>query len=171
MASSTPVGRTLFLPGLLFTSVAAAPAQEPPPCPFLRKVIQLDDAQLAAVDKGEVVSKVLPTREKAEAAAFGVVKTAGTPERLLNQARSIREFRKVPQIPEMGLFSSPPKLGDLQGLTHPPDDIAALKKCKPGSCDVTLGDQGLELAARSTGRPRARSGRPARSSTRPSWTT
>ena len=41
-----------------------APAQEPPPRPFLRKVIQLDEAQLAAVEKGEVVTKLLPTTDK-----------------------------------------------------------------------------------------------------------
>lgn len=43
---------------------AKAPAQEAPPRPFLRKVIQLDDAQLAAVEKGEVVTKLLPTTDK-----------------------------------------------------------------------------------------------------------
>ena len=35
--------------------------QEAPPRPFLRKVIELDDAQLAAVEKGEVGTKLLPT--------------------------------------------------------------------------------------------------------------
>jgi hypothetical protein len=111
-------------------------------------VIKLADAQLAAIDKGEVVTKVLPTSEKAEVAAFGVVRTKGSPETLLRRARDIKGFRQVPQIPEMGLFSNPPKLTDLQGLGHPPEDIAALKKCKPGSCDVKLGEKGLELAAK-----------------------
>ena len=41
---------------------AVASAQEAPPRPFLRKVIQLDDAQLAAIEKGEVVTKLLPPR-------------------------------------------------------------------------------------------------------------
>ncbi|HEY5907173.1 MAG TPA: hypothetical protein VIZ31_03970, partial [Vicinamibacteria bacterium] len=122
---------------------AAAPAQEHPPLPFLRKVIQLDAGQLAAVEKGEVVTKLLPTTEKAEVAAFGIVKAAGTPELLLSLARDPQKFRKVPQIPEMGRFSTPATLEDLKGLNHPPDDIAALKKCKPGSCDVKLGTKGL----------------------------
>jgi len=54
----------------------------------------------------------------------------------------------VPQIPEMGYFSSPAKTEDLKGLTHPPDDIAALKRCKPGSCDVKLGTNGLEMVSK-----------------------
>jgi hypothetical protein len=127
---------------------AAAPAQEAPPRPFLRKVIQLDDAQLAAVEKGEVVTKLLPTTDKPEIAAFGVVKTAGTVDQLLKLARDVQKFRQVPQIPEMGYFSTPARIEDLKGLVHPPDDIAALKKCKPGSCDVKLGTKGLEMVSK-----------------------
>jgi hypothetical protein len=146
--------RDLTLP-LLATAilgVSAAPVRaqpsEPPPRPFLRKVIQLDDQKLAAIDKGEVVTKLLPGADKPEIAVFGVVKTAGTPDVLLRLARDIKKFRQVPQIPEMGLFSSPPRLDDLKGLHHPPDDIGALKRCKPGSCDVKLGTAALEKLAK-----------------------
>jgi hypothetical protein len=132
--------------------VSAAPvhaqSQEPPPRPFLRKVIQLNDGQLAAIDKGEIVAKLLPTTDKPEIAAFGVVKTAGNPDVLIRLAKDVRKFRQVPQIPEMGLFSSPPRLEDLKGLHHPPDDINALKRCKPGSCDVKLGTAALERLAK-----------------------
>ena len=139
----------MFLASLLVgLAPAMAPAQEAPPRPFLRKVIQLDDAQLAAVEKGDIVTKMLPTTDKPEIAAFGIVKTAGTVDQLLAAARDIRKFRQVPQIPEMGKFSSPAKLEDLAGLNHPPDDIAALKKCKPGSCDVKLGTIGLERVSK-----------------------
>jgi hypothetical protein len=127
---------------------AVAPAQEAPPRPFLRKVIQLDDAQLAAVEKGEVVTKLLPTTDKPEIAAFGVVKTAGTVDQLLALARDVKRFRQVPQIPEMGYFSSPAKIEDMKGLNHPPDDMAALKKCKPGSCDVKIGTKGMERVSK-----------------------
>ncbi|HUL79341.1 MAG TPA: hypothetical protein VL691_18900 [Vicinamibacteria bacterium] len=128
-------------------SLFAQPS-EPPPRPFLRKVIQLDDQKLAAIEKGEVVTKPLATTDKPEIAAFGVVKTAGTPDLLLRLAKDIKRFRQVPQIPQMGLFSNPPKLDDLKGLTHPPDDIGALKRCKPGSCDVKLGTAALEKVAK-----------------------
>ena len=47
----------------------------------------------------------------------------------------------------MGAFE-PRELEDLKGLNHPPDDIAALKKCKPGSCDVKLGTKGLEAVSK-----------------------
>ena len=134
----------------LFVLVVAsmATAQEAPPRPFLRKVIQLDDGQLAAVEKGEVVTKQLATTDKPEIAAFGIVKVNATVEQFLAAAKDVQKFRKVPQIPEMGYFSTPPKVEDLKGLDHPPDDIAALKRCKPGKCDVKLGTKGLDAAAK-----------------------
>jgi hypothetical protein len=139
-------------PALALAAVlAAAPllsAEEDAPRPFLRTVIRLDDSQLAAVERGEVVTKLLETPEKGEIAAFGVAKTAGTPDLLLRLARDIQTFRKVPQIPEMGIFSAPPKLEDLRGLTHPPADLAALKSCKVGSCDVKLGSKGLGMISK-----------------------
>ncbi len=145
----TPASYIVFLPcALAVVAPAVAPAQEAPPRPFLRKVIQLDDAQLAAVEKGEVVTKLLPTTDKPEIAAFGVVKAAGTADQLLALARDVKKFRQVPQIPEMGYFSNPPKVEDLKGLTHPPDDIAALKKCKPGACDVKIGTRGMEMVSK-----------------------
>lgn len=129
-------------------AAAVVPAEEAPPRPFLRQVIGLDDSQLAAVEKGEVVTKLLETSGKEEVAAFGVVKTAGDPARLLKKAREVQKFREVPEIPEMGLFSSPPQLADLRGLTHPPDDIEALRKCKPGDCPVKVGTTALERVAK-----------------------
>jgi len=127
---------------------AVATAQEPKTLKFLREVIHLDDGQLADVEKGEVVTKQLPTTDKAEIAAFGILKTSGTVDQLLALAKDVLKTHKIPQIPEMGLLSSPAKLEDLKGLHQPPDDIEALKKCKAGSCDVKFGTKGMEAVSR-----------------------
>jgi hypothetical protein len=86
-----PIGQVmsalLWACGLALLAPAMAQAQEAPPRPFLRKVIQLDDAQLAAIEKGEVVTKILPTADKPEIAPFGVVRTSGTVGQLLALAR------------------------------------------------------------------------------------
>lgn len=136
--------RFLWLAGIAFASITLAQAPEAPPRPFLRKVIQLNDAQLAAMERGEVVTKQLSTPDKAEIAAFGVVKVKGTTETLVERARDLQNFRKVPEIPEIGRFSTPPRVEDLQGLNWPDPDIDALKSCKPGKCDVKVGTGGLE---------------------------
>jgi hypothetical protein len=143
-------GAFVFIMGLALAAGvdSALLAEEPAPFGFLRNTIALDAAQLASVEKGEVVTKLLPSADKSEIAAFGVMKTAGDAEALLSLARDVRGFRKGPRIVEMGVFHEPARIDDLSSLTWPPDDLAALRKCKPGSCDVKLGTRGLELLAR-----------------------
>ena len=74
-------------------SYAQAPATEAAARSFLRKVIGLDDAELAKMEKGEVVTKQLPSPEKPEIAAFGVVKVKGTIEMLRERMRDFQSFR------------------------------------------------------------------------------
>jgi len=143
------IGRGLaLLLSLFMSSAAVSSAQEPPPRPFLRKVIGLTDTQLAAIDKGTVVTKLLPSPDKPEIAAFGVVRITGTPATLQQKLADFPSFRKVPQIPEIGHFSHPPRLEDLKGLNWPEADVEALKRCKVGSCDVKLGTASLERLAK-----------------------
>jgi hypothetical protein len=137
-----PLARALGV--MLACGSASAQTPEAKAQAFLRQVIQLDEAQIASIDKGEVVTRSLPTTDKSEIAAFGAVRTGGDLDQLARLARDVRRFRKAPQVLELGVFGSPAALADLEGLTHPPDDIAALRKCKPGSCDVKLGTKGLE---------------------------
>ena len=138
------VRRSLATLVFVWCGAGALSAEEAPPWPFLRKVIGLDDAQLAAVRKGEVVTRLLPSPDKPEIAAFGVVRINGGTATLRQHLRDLKTFRKVPQIPEIGHFSSPPSVADLGGLNWPDADVEALKRCKVGSCDVKLGTGSLD---------------------------
>lgn len=135
------VSAAALLPGGVRAQV---PAGEPAPRPFLRKVIQLTDAQLADVEAGKVVTKQLPSSDKPEIAAFGIVRINGSVDTLLDRLKEVHTFRKVPQIVQIGRFSDPPKAEDLSGLDWPPADIDALKRCKPGACDVKMGTPAFE---------------------------
>ena len=42
-----------------------------------------------------------------------------------------------------GVFSTPAKLSDLEGLTLEADDIKDLRKCKPGDCGMLLPDSAI----------------------------
>ena len=132
---------TLFFTALPVEVLAQS---EAPPRPFLRQAVQFTDAQLAAVERGEAVIKQLVTPEKAEVAAFGVVKVKGTQDVFLQKIRQIHVFRKVPEVLQIGRFSAVPTVADLQGLTWEAADLDAFKRCKPGQCDVKIGTAGLE---------------------------
>jgi len=136
--------------GLLAAAAAPARAQAPetPAHRFMRTVVGFTEADFTKLDGGELVSRLIETKEKGEVAAFGAVSVKATPERFLAAAADVAHFRRVPEILEIGSFSNPPRVEDLAGLSFPDDDIAALRKCKPGKCDVKLGEKFIERLAR-----------------------
>jgi len=136
--------------GLLAAAAAPARAQAPetPAHRFMRTVVGFTEADFTELDGGELVSRLIETKEKGEVAAFGAVSVKATPERFLAAAADVAHFRRVPEILEIGSFSNPPRVEDLAGLSFPDDDIAALRKCKPGKCDVKLGEKFIERLAR-----------------------
>ncbi len=139
----------ILLPALLVT-LAAAGVQAQPPAQlqkFLRDVIKFTDADLAAVEKGEVVARLLPTTDSGEIAAFGIVRVTSGLDRLEQLAKDPKRFRAMEGVEQIGVFSDPPAAGDVGALMIPKDDIDALQKCRPGSCDVKLTDAALERVA------------------------
>jgi hypothetical protein len=128
----------------LVASAALAQAPEPQPQSFLRKVIEFGDDKLAAIEKGEVVTRQLPGADKPEIAAFGVIKVSAARSVFGAKVKDIQSFRKVPQVPEIGVFSSPARLEDLAALTLEDGDFDVMRKCVPGNCNFKLGVTGIE---------------------------
>jgi len=136
--------------GALVTMAGSGWAQQPQSKAreFMKDVIGFSPKDLASLDSGKTVTRLLDTKEKGEVAAFGAVVVNSEPAVLFERARNIREFRQVPQIEEVGLFSDPPRVEDLAGLTLPEDDVEDLRKCKPGKCNVKLGEDFIATLAR-----------------------
>ena len=131
----------------LAASVAAA--QDTPARAFLRKTIGLTDAQIAAVDSGQVVTKQLPSADKPEIAAFGAVRVRGDHAAVLTQVRrSLGMAVRGASVPESGRFSDPPRVEDLAGLTLDDGDFEAARDCKPGDCDLKLSRSAMDRVRR-----------------------
>jgi hypothetical protein len=58
--------------------------------------------------------------------------------RFIDRFGDIERFERGPGVPQIGRFGTPPRLEDLASLTLPAKDVAALKTCRPGDCDVKL---------------------------------
>jgi hypothetical protein len=104
-------------------------------------------ADLAALDRGEVISRILKTEmvsanDTAEVAIAGAVRVDATRQAFLDAAKDVRVFRKRAKQ-TIGLISTPPALADFHTLVLPPDDIADLKACRPGKCALKLAGEGL----------------------------
>ena len=130
---------------VLLMLLQAAPAPPPPRSAqltrFLEQSVGLDTAQLAALERGEPVAKVLPASGR-DVALFGIVTVPRS------RAVFTRAARRVPaalQAPKriLGVFSNPALATDMAAFMVTSKDAEALKDCKPGHCALKL--PGLEM--------------------------
>ena len=111
---------------------------------FFRQDVGLSDEQVAAIRSGQPVTKNLPSRTPAEVFLFGAVYIHAAPESYVQFARDFDRLRKLPNYLALGVFSDPPQLSDLKGLSFESDDIQALKSCKPGDCQIQMPASSIE---------------------------
>jgi hypothetical protein len=133
------------LVGVVFSGAligAGQTAREPRT--FFKTQIGLADDQIAMIDRGKAVAKVLPSKTPAEIFIFGAVYVNAAPEEYVKLAFDMSRLRRLPSYLGVGRFSDPPKHTDLEGFTLEPDDIKNLKYCKPGKCGVQLPAEGMQ---------------------------
>ena len=135
---------------ICIASLASAQSQPQTSKDFLRKYLAFSEADIAALDKGELVTKLPKVADQREVAAFAAVRVNARPEQLAMQFRDIVRWKKGDSVPEIGKFSNTPLISDLAGLTIEPEDIKVLKKCKPGSCDIKLSAASMEQLVKGT---------------------
>jgi hypothetical protein len=105
---------------------------------FLAKYMRFSRNELAAVDRGEIVAKALETNVKKELAFFGITRVKAPGTLLIERFRDIEKFKKGEAVLKVKKLKNPPVREDFNAMKLEPDDIKALKKCKPGNCDLKL---------------------------------
>ena len=105
---------------------------------FLEQSIGLDAAQLAAVERGEPVAKVLEARDRRDVALFGIITAPLTREAWASQLRDFPASLRTPNRTQLGIFSNPATESDVAAVVINPRDVAEMKDCKPGNCVVKL---------------------------------
>ena len=110
--------------------------------PQLRRVLaeelRFSPGDLAALARGRVAKHNLPTHDSHEVAVVGAVRVQASRAAFLDRFRDIATFKRGPSVPEVGRFSSPPALADLATFSLDEKDVDALRKCRPGACDLQL---------------------------------
>jgi hypothetical protein len=95
-------------------------------------------AERRAIGEGKAVVKVLDTPVRRELAHFGGVYIDAPADRFIERFDDIERFERGPGMPQIGRFGATPRLEDLASLTLPAKDVADLRACRPGACDVQL---------------------------------
>lgn len=131
--------------------VAASPeiisSQSHDPFAFLSPTIQISAADLARVERGEVVVNTLPARGQ-DVSVLAIATTTMTPERLAAWAADIERLKATPQVLRVKKLSAKPALDEFAQLTLPDADIRDVRSCRPGSCNVKLTQPEIERMRR-----------------------
>ncbi len=115
---------------------------------LLRSHFRFTPAQIAEVHRGRAVSVSLPGSLDREMVAVGAVRIGAPAERLLEIMRDVQKFESGSGFLKTVRISDPPRAADFAALTLPPEDVADLRRCRPGACDVKLGERAFEQLAR-----------------------
>jgi len=105
---------------------------------FLRQSIALDSTQLAAVQRGDAVVKVLDTQNKRDVAVFGIITVDVSREFFVGRVQDFPSSLRTPTRTRFGVFSDPATTADVAALSVDSRDVAELKDCRPGDCKIKL---------------------------------
>ncbi|PYP38693.1 MAG: hypothetical protein DMD48_08850 [Gemmatimonadetes bacterium] len=123
-----------MLPLLLLLQTTAPPRLTE----FLQQSIGFDSVQLAAVERGEPVVKVLEARDRRDVAVFGIITVTMTRDAWASAARNFPAALRTPHRTQLGIFSNPANEGDVAAVTITSRDVGEMRDCKPGDCVVKL---------------------------------
>ena len=110
---------------------------------YVTKVVRPTAAQRKAMLAGQPVTKLLPADPSHEVSVFGIVWVNAPAARYVAAVRDIEQFEKGENFRFTKKVSSPPRLEDFAQLALPADDIADLRSCRVGSCELKLSESSL----------------------------
>ncbi len=104
---------------------------------FLRPWVTVSADEQQRLDRGEVVALTIGGDDR-QIAILVLARLQAGPERLVEWARAIEQFKRGPFVQAIGRFSEPPVLADLDRLTLDDDDADDAIACRPGDCKLKL---------------------------------
>ena len=107
---------------------------------FLKDRFGFSNGEVTSMERGEIITKELPAENNVEVAVAGAMRIAIPFKLAVSSYEHLESFRKNPNIAEIGKFSVPPRMEDLDSLTMEEEDRKALKDCKSGDCKIKLPD-------------------------------
>jgi hypothetical protein len=135
---------------LTFAVWLLCPQQRPPnPEEFLRVHMQLSTNQIANIRKGKAVAQILKSAKRSDIFVFGGVYIHAKPTAYLELMSDMGKLKKMPGYLGAGQFSEPPQVGDMEGFSLDPNDVADLRKCKPGNCELQLPEESMDAVRKS----------------------
>ena len=123
---------------LLFAAPIAAQQRPRALDAFLAQTAGLDQSQLTALSRGEVVARVLPTADDRDVAVLGVVHVSAPRAAFVQRQRDFPNALRAPTRSSAALFTSPARPADVAAIEVSSKDVDELRNCRPSNCNIKL---------------------------------
>jgi hypothetical protein len=110
---------------------------------YVTRHVKLTPEERAQLAAGEPVTRMLDTGLDHEVAVFGAVWIAAPVAKYVAALKDIEQFEKGGNFLATKRISDPPRLEDFAAMRLPPEDLADLRTCKVGDCEIKLGETAL----------------------------
>lgn len=143
-----PVWLRLLALSVIAVVPMTAAQRASPPFParlesYIRNTVKLTAAEQKALGRGEPVTRLLDADQSKEVAVFGAIWVNAPIRRYVEAVKDIENFERGGGFTITKRISSPPRLEDFAQLRLPTEDLADLRTCRVGDCEVKLGEQAL----------------------------
>jgi hypothetical protein len=105
----------------------------------LKVVLKLTGDEIAKLNVGEPVSRILEKTEDSEVAVFGATWIKAPVQSYVQAMENIEQFEKGGSFRMTKRISDPPRIEDFAGLNLSDEDVTDLKRCRVGDCALKLG--------------------------------
>ncbi|HEY3381694.1 MAG TPA: hypothetical protein VGK32_07995 [Vicinamibacterales bacterium] len=110
---------------------------------YLTGTAKLTPDERAQLVAGEPVTKMLDADENKEVAVFGAVWVDAPMRRYVALIKDIENFERGGGFRQTRRISAPPKAEDFAAMRMSDEDVADLRTCRVGDCNVKLDEKGL----------------------------
>jgi hypothetical protein len=138
------IAAAAVLPATALLTAAGAP---PADVDTYLKSVGFAGADFGTLEGGQVIARV-DTGDSGEIVTLGAVKVRAPRAQTTAYYGQMIAYVDGQVTLAFGKFSNPPSMDDVKGLTLDRDEIAAIRSCKPGSCDIKIGGVGLDAVRR-----------------------
>jgi hypothetical protein len=111
---------------------------------YLATVVAPTAAERQQLLNGAPITKLLAADPSKEVAVFGAIWIGAPIHRYVEAVQDIERFERGGGFPVTKRISTPPRIEDFADLHVPEKDLADLRTCQVGDCDVKMSEGGLQ---------------------------
>jgi hypothetical protein len=115
---------------------------------FLTDAFNLSPAEIARLDRGDVISRTLNVTNRREVATLGIIRINTSASRYVDRLADITTFKRTNDVLQIGTFGAQPRLADIASLTVDDAELKQLRGCRVDDCEVRLSAEGIERVRR-----------------------